>query len=746
MRYPTLNSKGTFKTSILELNGGINVSKSITEIADNQLTDSTNMWYHRGCLQTRPGVRYVGESIPNLKYTGYDVTLKNSDLCVQCSAWYRERDNDKGGATLEVYCIDDDGNFAFDGKCMSYDFERKLTNVWFAPFQEKNEKYLYAYVYEQADLGEKTWIRVFKFKLDYFSPWDLAGNVVEVGNDEFEKIAPTVIVNNDFGDHAKIRGTTFEGYNLINGKYKVMCTTNDESIYVYMPKKQVSGTDIKIDFYTTLFEQKTLTLKEKTTINADTGEETPTGEWEASMSVTGTESNGGEIHRTLYATFSNKPNSTGVYTLSVWYCNGSDVKKLPVGKGSSSSNMTVYMTMDLSDSSSSWNTTFIAQASKSIWYGGDVGGFAGGSYLFCYVIDLYGSNLIHWSDINSPLYFPEGNKAYIGVSNDGIVNIAKMSNILVIFKQSSIYYMSYLSGENVTVDQLLNGEVNDITAYSAVFPIVCIHDSIGCDLPNTVQLCRNRLVWANSNGKVYEIVTHAYTSERNTYEISTNIENLLKSDEYLTENRYDKMQAFSADWNGFYVLSFGGKDIYLMNYNNYGFTNIYSYSKTDDAQSRLEWYRWRLPDKVKALHNQNSELILCMENDSGDRKLAVMDDKLFQDKISETDKRNIPSCFSTKVFDFGYPEIYKSIEQLYFGAGSEQNGELILSFITHRGETAERKILLEARDSNSPDYIKEYRQLPMQRRVRTFGLKFSSDGQFAFNGFSIKWKQLGGVR
>lgn len=739
MRYPTLNSKGTYKTSVPELNGGINVSKSMTEIEDNQLTDCMNMWHHRGHLQTRPGVRYVGESMPGLKYTGYDVILADGDKCVPCSVWYRQRNNENSGVTLEVYCIDGDGNFAFDGECMSYNF-KEINNVWFAPFQRGALQFLYAYVYEGINTYE---ITVLAFS---FYNFDFAQSVAKLSDEAFENAAPTVIVNNDFGNAARIRGQTFEGYNLINGKYKVMCTTNDDSVYVYMPHKQVSGTNIKIDFYTTLFGQKTLTLTEEITTDADTGEETKTGVWKASLETKGTPSTGGLIDATIYATFSNTSDTTGAYPLMLWYCYGSDTTKNPVGNGSGSSNMTVYMTMDLSDLSSSWDTTFIAHANGSIWYGGDAGGLAGGSYLFCYLKDSLGQSLLHWSDINSPLYFPEGNKAYIGMNNDGISHIAKMSNILVIFKKSSIYYMSYSSGENVTVDQLINGEVTDVTAYSAVFPIVCIHDKIGCDLPNTVQLCRNRLVWANSNGKVYEIVTHAYTSERNVYEISDNIENQLKTDEYLNSYNYDELQAYAADWNGFYVLSFGSKDIYLMNYNNYGFTNIYSYSKTDDAQNRMEWYKWTLPDKVKTLNNLDGELILCIEDNAGHRNIAVMDEELYQDIISETDKQDISCYFTTKLFDFGYPEIYKSMEQLYFGAGSERDGEITMSFITHRGETAERKITLEAKDRNSPDYIKEYRQLPMQRRVRTFGLKFSSAGQFAFNGYSIKWKQLGGIR
>ena len=731
MRYPTLNSKGTFKTSVPELNGGINVSKSVTEIDDNQLTDSMNMWYHRGRLQTRPGIRYVGESIPNLKYTGYDVNLRTSWSLSECklySAWYALIHNKSDKTTeLRIYFLDENGlhkssksdeepkyfiSYTFD-----YIVENKINGgIWFAPYSKGSEAYLYAYIATDSSIKEILKIPVIDD--DFASTSKLISSVTD---DEFEEAAPTVIVNNDFGDDARVRGTTFEGYNAINGKYKMLCTTNGKQ-YVAVPCKQVSGVDIKIEFYTISFKNQEITL-------TDNGE----GKWTGKKENVTEYGTGKTV--TIYAEYTSKNNSFRLY-----YIRANDTIELGVGEGSGSSNLTMYLTreVDLDKSSK------ISYAQEAIWYGGDIGGLTGGSYLFVFQRDL---SFMCWSDINSPLYFPEGNRACIGNNNEAISTIAKMNDILVIFKTNSIYYINHSSGENVTVDQLINGEVTDVTAYSAVFPIVCIHDSIGCDLPNTVQLCRNRLVWANSNGKVYEIVTHAYTSERNVYEISNNIENLLKSDEYLTgQGYYDKTQAFSADWNGFYVLSFGGKDIYLMNYNNYGFTNIYSYSKTDDAQNRVEWYRWRLPDKVTALHNQNCELILCMEDDTGNRSLAIMDDNLYQDEISETDKRNIQSYFATKVFDFGYPEIYKSMEQLYFGAGSEQGGELTLSFVTHRGETAERKIPLEARDSNSPDYIKEYRQLPMQRRVRTFGLKFSSDGQFAFNGYSIKWKQLGGVR
>ena len=67
---------------------------------------------------------------------------------------------------------------------------------------------------------------------------------------------------------------------------------------------------------------------------------------------------------------------------------------------------------------------------------------------------------------------------------------------------------------------MLNGLISDIASISAIFPLTQISGDIGCDLPNTVQLCDNNLVWCTTAGKIYVLKTTNQYSENNIYELS----------------------------------------------------------------------------------------------------------------------------------------------------------------------------------------------------------------------------------
>lgn len=55
----------------------------------------------------------------------------------------------------------------------------------------------------------------------------------------------------------------------------------------------------------------------------------------------------------------------------------------------------------------------ICRMVQNTWFGGDRSGVAGGTRLFVCGNPEH-PNLMHWSDVNNPLYFPENNYAYIG--------------------------------------------------------------------------------------------------------------------------------------------------------------------------------------------------------------------------------------------------------------------------------------------------------------------------------------------
>lgn len=733
MIYPSMRGKQSARISIPLLSGGLNVSRQATEIFDNQLTECTNMWFSDGVLKTRPGVEcnsyYANDKMVD---TGIKISYNGKRLRVYRIIKEKE---------IGILFYDDNGT-ATNGTGFSVDGTVK--SAVFAGHLSASKQYIYCYYSYSKD--EKLLCGVQRFKIDegkYGTEIEIEDltDIETYGGEYYE---PIVIVNNDFTNDGSVTGTTFEGYNLLNGKHKILCTSKDDEedsnyLHAYIPSEQKEGASITVEFYTKKWGYQKFVVDGQSGVwDADFGKDNIIGELD-------------EKYKSLYVRFENKSHYDAQYsqlTIAAIFTEGNGEG---IGAGSGSSNVILHLERDVDTADK------VCCNTQAVWYGGSTGGISGGSFLFMAGAE---PNKLIWSDVDNPLYFPENNYLRVGSDSEKITKLAKMGNNLVIFKEHSVYIATCVEGEGVTVEQLSSGAVTDVTSYAATFPTANINDDIGCDLPETVQLCRNRLVWANSTGKVYQIVTHSMTSERNIYAISGNIEKLIKQELKKIDN--PKLTASATNWQGYYLLSLGNKTVFVMNYDNYGFTNIYSYSKTDDAESRIEWYKWEFVYDVVNVANVSENVLITVR---GKRlygydtepntynwvcrlnELSAYDNYLVgSTSLEKVDMLDIPCSFATKWFDFGMMDYYKSIEQLYLTAGSEKGGDITLSYITQRGTVGERIINLEAETPDNENFIKTYRQLPMQKRLRHFGLKISSQGQFVFGGFVIKFKVMGGIK
>ena len=733
MIYPSMRGKQSARISIPLLSGGLNVSRQATEIFDNQLTECTNMWFNDGVLKTRPGVEcnsyYADDKMLN---TGIKISYNGKRLRVYRIIKEKE---------IGILFYDDNGT-ATNGTSFSVDGTVK--SAVFAGHLSASKQYIYCYYSYSKDEKLLCGVKRFKISEGEYGENPEIEDLTDIETYGGEYYEPTVIVNNDFTNDGSVTGTTFEGYNLLNGKHKILCTSKDDEedsnyLHAYIPSEQKEGTSITVEFYTKKWGYQKFVVDGQSGVwDADFGKDDIIGELD-------------EKYKSLYVRFENKSHYDAQYSQLTIAARFTEGNGEGIGAGSGSSNVILHLERDVDTADK------VCCNTQAVWYGGSTGGISGGSFLFMAGAE---PNKLIWSDVDNPLYFPENNYLRVGSDSEKITKLAKMGNNLVIFKEHSVYIATCVEGEGVTVEQLSSGAVTDVTSYAATFPTANINDDIGCDLPETVQLCRNRLVWANSTGKVYQIVTHSMTSERNIYAISGNIEKLIKQE--LKKINNPKLTASATNWQGYYLLSLGNKTVFVMNYDNYGFTNIYSYSKTDDAESRIEWYKWEFVYNVVNVANVNENVLITVRGErlyEGDtepntynwvcrlNELSAYDNYLVGSySLEKIDMLDIPCSFATKWFDFGMMDYYKSIEQLYLTAGSEKGGYITLSYITQRGTVGERTINLEAETSDNENFIKTYRQLPMQKRLRHFGLKISSQGQFVFGGFVIKFKVMGGIK
>lgn len=175
-----------------------------------------------------------------------------------------------------------------------------------------------------------------------------------------------------------------------------------------------------------------------------------------------------------------------------------------------------------------------------------------------------------YSELLSPLTIYELSYDIIGNGSENINRFAKQKGDLIALCDRSVYRISY------------SFDIND----GADFSVSEISTAVGCDMPGSVQLIDNRIVFANSRGGVYIIVASDYTDELSIRSISANINGaesqggLLSLDTELLKN------SISVDYGRKYYL-FAGKHGYVWDY------GISAYTAGVDpisAERRLSWY------------------------------------------------------------------------------------------------------------------------------------------------------------
>ena len=287
-------------------------------------------------------------------------------------------------------------------------------------------------------------------------------------------------------------------------------------------------------------------------------------------------------------------------------------------------------------------------------YGGTRSGIADGTRRF--YAGYHEGNLVRWSGLNDISYLPENNFAYVG-DDEAITALAKQYGALIVFKANSTYNMEY----TYNVD---NG------ATTVMFPITPISNEYGCDIPATLQLVNDRLVWANTNSRVYILYSQYQYSRKNIADIGGNVYDLL----------VDNPPTFAAVWDKMYFLfsSVASGNAYVNRAIIWDFdqSTYYNYYSNEKSQDRLSWFYWDITEITEQLTNaQTFEDVLYLNGAN-------------YYSLSET---LMDSCsIKTKELDFGAPTQLKNIRRIdimaeiveaqtvqidYFG----DNGEILYS-------------------------------------------------------------------
>lgn len=726
MRIPKMPKSNQYRVSVPALNGGVNLNDAPNLVEDNQLTAVLNMWWKDQALRTRAGLATTVERSFHIQTSGMGDSLscqvhppvrvyrdgKPEDyVCCSC-----EFETSRANHVFHFYRFNESGSATHVSSLTFLDYEDGdpyATGMFmFAANPTEDGIGLYA-VFNSGDI------------------YSMNKNFELQKIDKSEIYAPLVVVNavgvDDTGSPPVVSGTQFEGYNLLSGAFRTAFTTDGKAHEFKLP-----------------LDNLTLNNGESPAVEY-TGTDGTVTRWESFSNTM--------LYAQASAEIGGETVTVKLYRQSgiIEFSTGADTPyPLP---GSISNNLIV----------TAWKTD--PEATKKIsnmqfatWFGGDRSGINGGTRLFASGNPDH-PNLVHWSDINNPLYFPENNYAYIGESSQKVTGFGKQTDILVIFKEHEIYSAEYVSGNTYTAQDVIDGKVVDVTANAAVFPITPINSGIGCDCPNTIQLCNNRLIWATSDGAVYGLMAANQASERNVRKLSAMIESYLKA-----EDRYLLKSALSCDVDGHYMLLVRNR-VYLLDYMDGVFQYYATYSDERKAQRNMSWYCWEFPKECMpaAVMPKGDRLsAFCIRNypytdSSGMPKKALFGAAYLLDgerdcvfhpsgpafETGEFDisveEREIQSCFQTKVFDFGSQERKKKIHRLHMNMADTSNARITVSYVTEKGTMDD---VYELSMSGTGAMVGRM-LTPGVSRVCRFGVLVSSAGAIGVDGLVIRY-EIGG--
>lgn len=242
-------------------------------------------------------------------------------------------------------------------------------------------------------------------------------------------------------------------------------------------------------------------------------------------------------------------------------------------------------------------------------------------------------------------YFPDTDYELVGSESGRITAMHKQYGELVVFCENSIHAVSYQMSQGVPV-----------------FTSRTLNAKIGCDMPKSIQLVNNNLVFGSSRRGIFIISSSSSENENNILPISYNVNKT--SDGLLEKNEVSLFAACSADFDGKYWL-FAGTDCYIWDYTRRSYRNL---SDTKRAQTELIWYLF------KNFYGK------CPFECGGKLYFFPVDNKLVSYGGADTDTDvPITSKLVTAPSGLGTPKLSKKLKEAFISYAGLSSGNATLS-------------------------------------------------------------------
>lgn len=323
-----------------------------------------------------------------------------------------------------------------------------------------------------------------------------------------------------------------------------------------------------------------------------------------------------------------------------------------------------------------------------------------------------GHSIYYFSDVFDGSYFPETNYATIGNGEDDITGFGAQYNVLIVFKPTEMYAVSYNMVQNADGDS------------EAQFFSTQINVEMGCDMPSTIHYVDNRLTWGSTQWGICTLCSTVIEDERNVRVISRNINGGKRQNGLLEEANLEN--AIAINYEGKYILTVNG-NAYAWDYT----FSPYPASErvaSDNAAKSLSWFYW---ENIKL----NAYMLL-------NRVLYFADGKklcVFDYSLSDFGK-TIPAHYQTPMMDFGAFEYLKTIKKAFYQVRADTPVTINLQYITDEipnGETDPEPLVVptvlwegfswRTFGWSFITYAKTFARKCSIKKVELFGIYFTND-------------------
>lgn len=644
MKYASLKVKKSEQYKIPALDGGIDTSKYDGLIPDNCFCDCKNIWNKKGTLTNRPAILPNSDSVVDLLYSGYGDFIKG--LTLTDTLVYIDGNPKKIGYCVEgdnvsynifrPYLVDSNGNLTEMGNIefhrVTQDLYNRFESVFFMVANATVGSGIYAFITRR---NEDVYPNEYLYSI-YEASSDLS-SWQRLYDDDF--YVPTVFMNgrgNNFDYQIESLNAyleepvELEPFNMLTGRFKAYFSSDGYSTTFELPFGELDTQGVMCRVYTTS-QTYTDFIVDVTTDNAM-----------------------GYILG-YYVKF--KINrSTGTFS---FYFNDELFSVPKMGSyGGNNIQITTSKTIE--------NGTAKTIGSKGVvLYGNN--------------IYLYGNSIcgneIYTSSITRPLYIPEKSMVAVGEPSSSVNAMTVVCNKLVAFKDSEIYRIILTKGTAYDVSEFA---MNINNTFMKIDTLSCeaVHLQVGCDCPDTLKVCSNRVIWTRSDGSVYTLATTTYGKENNIYKISSAIDGIFEN-----ISKEDLRKAKACERDGFYLLHIDNK-VLVVDYRikDFGFPAKYSGQK--DNSSNIAWYVWEYPENFNyssVISLTGEVLLTCYDSLADVWYISLLNgDKDYLLNGRELQPYDIECSFKTKYYDFSNPHIHKVIKNMYITECSGGRAELTI--------------------------------------------------------------------